>query len=262
MNSVPTLLVIGVHAAVIPIIAGMWYYATPKFWEVGYMPTQPSTGFNHQTHAGKLGMDCRYCHTNVEESWRANIPPVKTCYGCHEDGKLGPDATATTEKVQFIRDAFKTDSPIEWRIVHVVPDYATFPHSVHVNAGVSCYSCHGAINNMPVVAQAESLSMSWCLDCHRNPEQNLVPKDKVTDLYWVQNKWFNTIDANGDRVPQKTADRAHKGMTPEALNNTLMQNPPVSCSACPINHQPCWLCPTSEGRPNRGKSAISTTWRF
>lgn len=222
MNSVPTLLVIVVHAAVIPVIAGMWYYATPKFWEVGYMPTQPGNGFNHQIHAGKLGMDCRYCHTNVEKSWHANVPTVKTCIGCHEDGKLGTDASATAEKVQFIRDAYEADRPIEWRNVHVVPDYATFPHNSHINAGVSCFSCHGAINNMPIVAQAESLSMGWCLDCHRNPEENLVPRDKVTDLHWVQTEWFG----------KKFADRAHDGMTPELLKDTLMRNPPDNCSAC------------------------------
>jgi len=232
MNSLPTLLFIVVHTGAILVIGLLWYYATPKFYEVGYMPTQPSTGFNHQIHAGKLGMDCRYCHTNVEDSWHANVPPVQTCYGCHEEGKLGPDATATTEKVQFIRDAYETDTPIPWRNIHVVPDYATFPHNAHINAGVSCFSCHGPINNMPVVSQAESLSMGWCLDCHRNAEVNLVPKDKVTDLYWVQNQWFNTLDADGNLVPQSMADRVHNGMTPDALKATLMQNPPDNCSAC------------------------------
>lgn len=245
MNSVPTLLFVVVHAGVILVIAGLWYYATPKFWEVGYMPTQPGNGFNHQIHAGKLGIDCRYCHTHVEESWHANVPAVGTCIGCHAENKLNVDlASATDEKVQFIRDAYALDNPIQWRNIHVVPDYASFPHNAHINAGVSCYSCHGQIQGMPVVAQEKSLSMGWCLDCHRNPTDNLVPKDKVTDLYWVETQWFNTLvydenneiklDSNGKPilVPVPTAERTHNGLTPEQLTATLQRNPPLHCAAC------------------------------
>lgn len=222
MNALPTIAAGGTLGFVMVVIAGFWYYATPKFFEVGYMPTQPGSGFNHQIHAGKLGMDCRYCHTNVEESWHANVPTVKTCYGCHEEGKLGPDASATDEKVQYIRDAYAQDRPIEWRNIHVVPDYANFPHNIHVNSGVSCYSCHGEINNMPVVYQAEPLSMGWCLDCHRNPEENLVPPDKVTDLHWVRTQWFG----------KEQTERAHRGMTPDSLREALLNSPPEHCGAC------------------------------
>ena len=233
MNALPTLAFFVVHGFVILVIAGVWYYATPKFWEVGYMPEQPSTGFNHQIHAGKLGLDCRYCHTHVEESWHANVPAVSTCMGCHAENKLNVElSSATDEKVQFIRDAYATDTPIEWRNVHVVPDYANFPHNAHVNAGVSCFSCHGQIQAMPVVVQEESLSMGWCLDCHRNPEDNLVPKDKVTDLFWVQNEWFNKVGDNGALEPRPTADRVHEGQTPQELTATLKRNPPQHCAAC------------------------------
>ena len=228
MNALPTVLFFVVNTAVVCVIAGLWYYATPKFWEVGYMPTQPGGGFNHQIHAGQLGMDCRYCHTNVETSWHANVPAVKTCYGCHAEGKLkiagGSDAASDLHrsKTQFIRDAYEADKSIEWRNVHVVPDYANFPHNAHVNAGVSCYSCHGQIEGMPVVAQAEPLSMGWCLDCHRNAEENLVPKDKVTDLWWVENEWF----------AKPVEERQHEGKTPEQLRAMLMRDPPDHCSAC------------------------------
>ncbi len=124
--------------------------------------------------------------------------------------------------MQFIRDAYDQDKPIEWRNVHVVPDYANFPHDAHINAGVSCFSCHGQIQAMPVVAQVESLSMGWCLDCHRNPEKNLVPRNKVTDLFWVENEWFG----------KPVEERTHEGMTPEELNQTLLRNPPLHCAAC------------------------------
>ena len=235
MNSVPTLLFVVVHSGVIVVIAGLWYYATPKFWEVGYMPVQPGNGFNHQIHAGKLGLDCRYCHTHVEESWHANVPAVSTCMGCHAENKLNVDpgfASATDDKVQFIRDAYATDSPIQWRNIHIVPDYASFPHNAHINAGVSCFSCHGQIQAMPVVAQEKSLSMGWCLDCHRNPAENLVPKDKVTDLYWVQTQWFNTLDEAGNLVAQPAEKRVHDGQTPDQLAATLQRNPPLYCGAC------------------------------
>lgn len=222
MNSLPTIAFAVVNGGVIMVIAGFWYYATPKYWEVGYMPTQPGTGFNHQIHAGKLGMDCRYCHSNVEESYHANIPAVSTCMGCHSEGKLGPAASATEEKVAFIRAAYEADAPIEWRKVHVLPDYAHFPHHVHVNAGVSCYSCHGQIAGMPVVSQAEPLSMGWCLECHRDPVENLVPREKVTDLYWVENEWFD----------KPTAERVHEGLTAETLLGSLMRAPPEHCAAC------------------------------
>tara|TARA_A100001391_G_scaffold88730_3_gene58686 strand:- start:849 stop:1319 length:471 start_codon:yes stop_codon:yes gene_type:complete len=153
--------------------------------------------------------------------------------GCHAENKLNVElSSATDEKVQFIRDAYATDTPIEWRNVHVVPDYANFPHNAHVNAGVSCFSCHGQIQAMPVVVQEESLSMGWCLDCHRNPEDNLVPKDKVTDLFWVQNEWFNKVGDNGALEPRPTADRVHEGQTPQELTATLKRNPPQHCAAC------------------------------
>lgn len=222
MNTLPTVAFAIVNGGVILVVAGMWYYATPKFWEVGYMPVQPDSGFNHQIHAGKLGMDCRYCHSHVEESWHSNVPSTQTCIGCHSEGKLGPDASATDEKVQFIRDSYESGKPIEWRRIHKLPDYAHFPHNVHVNAGVSCYSCHGQIAGMPVVAQAESLSMGWCLDCHRAPEEHLVPQDRVTDLYWVEHEWMS----------QPVSDRNVGGVTPEQLLDSLYRNPPEHCAAC------------------------------
>lgn len=226
MNALPTVAFAVVNGGVILVVAGFWYYATPKFWEVGYMPTQPGGGFNHQIHAGEMGMDCRYCHTHVEQSWHANVPNVATCMGCHAPGKLaaslGGGSQAHNEKVSFIREAYEADLPIPWREIHILPDYANFPHNVHVNAGVSCYSCHGQIAGMPVVAQAESLSMSWCLDCHRDPAVRLVPPDKVTDLYWVEHHWFN----------QPAAERAYKGLTVDDLVDSLYRNPPEHCAAC------------------------------
>jgi hypothetical protein len=216
-NAFPTIAAVAAVGGLTTAVAGFWYYATPKFWAVGYMPTQPATGFSHQIHAGKLGMDCRYCHTNVEKSPEANIPSVSTCYGCHAETRL---AAWQTQRVGFVREAYAKNESIEWRRVHKVPDYVrNFPHHIHVAAGVSCFSCHGQITAMPIVYQAQSLSMSWCLDCHRNPEQHLVPKDKVTQLVWVENH----LKSRAANDPAASA---------EAIKVSLERQPPQGCGAC------------------------------
>ncbi len=225
-NALPTMMAGGAVAGLSLVVGVVWYYFTPKFWSVGYMPTQPGGGFNHQIHAGKLGMDCRYCHSHIEESAEANIPTVSTCNGCHADGRIDPakstsGAVKHLEKVQFIRDAIAGDQAIEWRRIHKVPDYVrNFPHNAHINAGVSCYSCHGNIARMPVVYQAEPLSMSWCLDCHRNPEPYLVPKDQVTRLFEVEDLFTNAA---------REAERAKNG---KAFYDERKIAAPESCGAC------------------------------
>jgi len=190
-NALPTLLAGGGVATLALIVGTVWYTFTPKYWVVGYMPKQPGGGFNHQLHAGKLGLDCRYCHTNVETSPEANIPNVASCVGCHAEGRLAKLATSEDHKnkTQFVRDAYAADEPIEWRRIHKLPDYVrNFPHHAHVSAGVSCISCHGNIARLPEVWQYEPLSMGWCLECHRNPEPYLQPKDKLTRLFEIEDR--------------------------------------------------------------------------
>jgi hypothetical protein len=232
MNSLPTLAAGGAVGGLGLVVGVAWYSFTPKYWDVGYMPTQPGGGFNHQIHAGKLGMDCRYCHSKIEESAEANIPNVATCYGCHAEGKLTVYNTspAHKEKTEFIRTAYASDAPIEWRRVHKVPDYVrNFPHNVHLNAGVSCYSCHGNIARMPVVYQHEPLSMGWCLECHRNPDPHLVPKkgDVVngkTQEYDMMYKLFEVENAFSD--PAKRAADGRKLYEQRGIAS------PENCGAC------------------------------
>lgn len=155
-----------------------WYGASPKTTDVGYAPKQP-VPYSHYTHVTKLGMDCRYCHTGVETSAKASIPPTQTCMNCHalirsESAKLLP-----------VLESHATGMPIPWVKVHDLPDYVYFNHSAHVSRGVGCVSCHGRIDKMEVVSQAEPLSMGWCLDCHRNPAPHIRPKDKVTEMDWT-----------------------------------------------------------------------------
>jgi hypothetical protein len=225
MNVLPTVAAIGGLLGFTGVVGGFWYYATPKFYKVGYMPKQPGGGFNHQIHAGKLGMDCRYCHSKVESSYEANIPSVATCYGCHAPNRLNAllnDSPTHKAKTEFIREAYAADESIPWRRVHKVPDYVhNFPHQVHVKAGVSCYSCHGRIDTMPVVFEAHSLSMSWCLDCHRAPDTALVPPDKVTNLEWVSN-----------HLKERTAGAQPAVVQGKELLQSLQDAPPQNCGAC------------------------------
>ncbi len=131
MNALPTKMAVGELVSAVAVIGLVWYYFTPKYWAMGYEPVQAGGGFNHQIHAGKLGMDCRYCHSNVEKSPEANIPSVQTCNGCHAADRLQKFQTSADHKnkTEFIRLAYAGDLPIQWRRVHKVPDYVrNFPH--------------------------------------------------------------------------------------------------------------------------------------
>jgi formate-dependent nitrite reductase cytochrome c552 subunit len=159
------------------VTAGVWYYFTPKYTRVGYQPIQP-VPFSHKVHSSQLGIDCRYCHNGVEQSWFSNIPAASTCMNCHSL------ILKDDPRLQLVRDSYQSGTPIPWVQIHKVPDYVYFNHSVHVNRGISCVSCHGQINEMEEVYHAKSLSMSFCLDCHRKPEDNIRPLQFVTQLDW------------------------------------------------------------------------------
>jgi hypothetical protein len=159
------------------ITAGFSYYFTNKYTNVGYQPVQP-VPFPHDVHVKQMGMDCRYCHSFVEVAAHSNVPTTQVCMNCHlQVQKDNP-------KLQAVRDSWKTGKPVEWVQIHKTPDYAYFNHSAHVNRGVSCVSCHGKVNEMAEVYHAKPLSMAWCLDCHRNPENALRPVKEVTNLDW------------------------------------------------------------------------------
>jgi hypothetical protein len=156
----------------------VWYGASPKTTDVGYEPKQP-VPYSHALHAGQLGLDCRYCHNTVEQAAHAAIPATQTCMNCHET------VHTKSEKLAPVRASWETNEPVEWVKVHDLPDYVYFNHSAHVTRGVGCVSCHGRVDQMEEVFQQEPLSMSWCLDCHRNPEKNLRPPAEVTNMTWA-----------------------------------------------------------------------------
>lgn len=183
----------------------VWFGFSPKTTDVGYQPTQP-VPYSHALHVGQLGLDCRYCHTTVEVTGHAAIPPTQTCMNCHTT------IQTTSPKLAPLRDAHAKGDAVVWRKVHDLPDYAYFNHSAHVNAGVGCVECHGRVDKMEVVEQVQPLSMGWCLQCHRDPAPRLRPADQVTNMNWTP------------------------GEDPAALGKRLMEqnniHPRTDCSTC------------------------------
>jgi hypothetical protein len=137
--------------------------------------------FSHAHHVGGEGFDCRYCHTSVEQSSFANIPPTKTCMNCHSQ------IWANAAYLEPVRESFRSDRSIEWIRVHDLPDFVYFNHSIHVKKGVGCETCHGRIDQMAGIYQVNSLQMEWCLNCHRNPEKYVRPREFVTTMGYVPN---------------------------------------------------------------------------
>jgi hypothetical protein len=134
--------------------------------------------FSHQHHVGQLGIDCRYCHTSVESSSFAGIPPTKTCMNCHQQIWVGSSVLAP------VRDSYRTDVSIPWERVHNLPGFVYFDHSIHVAKGVGCAECHGRLDEMPLTWQTNSLLMEWCISCHRHPENHLRPREEVFNMRW------------------------------------------------------------------------------
>lgn len=200
LNKLPLIAAIGVHVALISVVFLVWYYFSPKNLQVGYAPTQP-VPYSHKLHAGQLGIDCRYCHANVERSAHAMIPATQTCMGCHsvvktESARLAP-----------IRASWNTNAPVEWVKVHKLPEHTYFDHTPHLSAGVGCVTCHGRIDQMDVVRLDKPISMGWCLECHRDATPNLRPKDQITNMDWQP-------------------EMAPAGWKPPSVN------PPQNCSGC------------------------------
>jgi formate-dependent nitrite reductase cytochrome c552 subunit len=204
-NKIPTLAAIATVFLGTSVIGAFWYYGSPEYSDVGYRPVQP-VPYSHKLHAGDLGMDCRYCHSAVEHSAKANVPPTQTCMNCHK--LVLPDSP----KLLPVRESYATKIPIQWNKVHKLPDFVYFNHSIHLNAGVGCASCHGNVAEMDVVQQSKPLSMGWCLDCHRNPDQALRPAGEITNMKWTP---------PADQAAFAARVKAEKHL-----------NPPVDCSGC------------------------------
>lgn len=139
--------------------------------------TQP-VPFSHKHHVAGLGIDCRYCHTSVEQSAYAGLPPTKTCMNCH--AQIWSDAPM----LEPVRESFRTDRSLEWVRVHDLPDFVYFDHGIHLAKGMGCSSCHGRVDQMPLAWRVNTLHMEWCLSCHRQPEAYVRPREAVFDMAW------------------------------------------------------------------------------
>lgn len=161
--------------AIVPVAAIAGAYAvmrSPYITGQDTVLTQP-VPFSHQHHVGALGLDCRYCHAGVETSPVASVPPTSTCMTCHSQ------LYTNAQMLAPVRESLAQGKPIRWARVHRLPGYVYFDHSVHVKNGVGCTTCHGQVDRMPLMMQEKSLQMEWCIDCHRNPEQYVRPREAV-----------------------------------------------------------------------------------
>lgn len=204
-NKLPVVVLAAVVFLGVGVVGFFWYFGSPNYTDVGYRPEQPIP-YSHKLHAGDLGMDCRYCHTSVEYSAVAQVPPTQTCMNCHT--LVGLDKPT----LDPVRESWTSGVPIQWVRVHKLPDYAYFDHSAHLRVGVGCESCHGNVREMEEVMQVKPLSMGWCLDCHRNPEQALRPLSDVTKMNWTP--------------PENQAEFAARVIKEKKIA------PPVDCSGC------------------------------
>jgi ferredoxin len=150
---------------------------SPWVTRQGQRPDQP-VPFSHKHHVQGLGLQCQYCHVTVEKSSYAGIPPTKTCMNCHAQ------IWTNAQLLQPVRDSWATDKSLVWTKVHDLPDFVYFSHEIHVNKGLGCASCHGRVDQMPLMYEQNTLQMEWCLDCHRNPAKNIRPTSEIYNMAW------------------------------------------------------------------------------
>jgi hypothetical protein len=211
-HSTNTLAKFSIFGAVFAIAGATWLVLeitrSPYVTSAGIAKEQP-VPFSHAHHVGGIGIDCRYCHTAVETSASAGIPPTKTCMNCHVQ------IWSQSPTLEPVRASFRTGQSIEWVKVNDLPDFVYFNHSAHVNRngwGIGCATCHGRVDKMPLMWQEQSLQMEWCLECHRNPEKYVRPKSEVYNVAW-----------------EPPADQLEKG---RELVRHYQIRPRTSCSTC------------------------------
>jgi hypothetical protein len=194
--------------------------------------------FSHQHHVAGLGLDCRYCHTSVETSNFAGIPPTKTCMNCHSQ------IWTNAPMLEPVRESFRTGKSLNWERVHDLPDFVYFDHSIHINKGVGCESCHGHVDKMPLMYQANSLQMEWCLDCHRAPDKFLRPKyvagnpnNQVFNMTYEQPTVSNPVLVDFGKGPEKFTQQRNAegtGLGQRLIKENHIRTPReiTSCSTC------------------------------
>jgi len=178
--------------------------------------------FSHQHHVAGLGIDCRYCHTSVEKSSFAGIPPTKTCMNCHSQIWVGAPL------LEPVRESFRSGKSLVWTRVNDLPDFVYFDHSIHINKGVGCNTCHGPVDRMPLMYNYASLQMEWCLDCHRDPAKYLRPRDQVFNMRYDPPSSHTPLALDG----QLFTDQNSLGMHLVEKYNLRTERDITSCSTC------------------------------
>jgi hypothetical protein len=224
MNTIARASIFGAVFIVSGIGWVVWtYYRSSYHTQVGVVRPQP-VQFSHEHHVGGLGIDCRYCHTSVETSSFAGIPPTQICMNCHS--QIWNDSP----KLEPVRDSFRTGKSIEWTRVHDLPDFVYFNHSIHVAKGVGCVECHGQVDRMPLMWRAETLHMSWCLDCHRNPEPHIRPRELVFSMEPWQPA--ASVAEHASETSTTLAMKANEPLTRGQLMELHQIANPTNCSVC------------------------------
>ncbi|MBO0862305.1 MAG: cytochrome c3 family protein [Chloracidobacterium sp.] len=222
-NTLARLSIVGV---ILLLGIGSWLFielSRSPFVTKAFVAREQPVQFSHKHHAGDDGIDCRYCHTTVETTSSAGMPATKTCMNCHSQ------LFANSPYLEIVRDSWRTGRPIKWTRVHDLPDFAYFNHSIHVAKGVGCSTCHGQVDHMPLMWNTSSLQMEWCIECHRNPEKVLRPKDEITNMEWPNN--LDPVKYPKEKYPNGW-DQAKEG--PELAKKYNIQPTKVltSCSTC------------------------------
>jgi hypothetical protein len=172
-----------IYAGIFTLAFALWaciqMQRSPYVTYAGVVRPQPAP-FSHQHHVAALGIDCRYCHTSVETSSFAGIPPTKTCMNCHSQ------IWTSAPLLEPVRESYRSGRSLVWNRVNDLPDFVYFDHSIHINKGVGCNTCHGPVDRMPLMFNYASLQMEWCIECHRAPEKNLRPREQVFNMRYQQ----------------------------------------------------------------------------
>ena len=188
--STNTLSRLSIFGAVFFIAALLWLIVainrSSYVTQAGVARTQP-VPFSHKHHVKGLGLDCRYCHMTVEKSAFAGLPPTATCMTCHS--QIWSDSPT----LEPVRESFRTGTSIAWTRVHDLPDFVYFNHSVHLHKGIGCTTCHGQVDDMPLMWQQHSLQMEWCLECHRAPERFVRPRAQVFNMTWQPPQYYAAL---------------------------------------------------------------------
>ena len=193
-NAVARLSLYGSPVALAAIGLAGWLLVRSPYWtEVG-VPVEQPVPFPHDVHSGRLGLDCRYCHATSDTAAFAGMPATEVCMNCHTH------IWTALPALEPVRSSYATGLPLAWKRVHDLPDYSYFHHGIHSRKGIGCASCHGRVDQMAVVHKTETLYMQWCLDCHREPEKYVRPREEVFNMAWAPPTDPQELQALGRRL--------------------------------------------------------------